>query len=470
MNPDRFLMACAVRRGVVARLLAAWVAAVCWWPAGGAAEPGAADSTLAPPPSDPSALALPAGAGPVLIDRVIAIVDEEPVLQSDVEREIALYKLERGQEGGAALGSDAEIRQEVLDRLVESKLMIAAAKEAEIKVEDEEIQEDVQANIDELVRHFGSQEGLERELERNGMNLADYRARTTDQVRDRRYMSAVVARFIRPRVEVREDEVEAFYHQHAAEIPAAPDSLRLASILVPVQPSAEAQREAQRKLGAVLQELGEGRPFAEVARRHTEGPNAERGGAMGVVRPGELFDRRLDEAVFALQVGQTSRPIVTERGLHLIHLDEVTEQGRVISQIFFPLQIGAADVEAARARAVEAHGRVMGGEPFAKVAVEVSADPNAAQGGELGLFPLDDLSPRFQEALRGLAAGGVTDPIQTPGGFYIFLVKERVGGRAPTYAEVKESARRALEAERLEAELTKYVAGLRGRFFVSVKD
>ncbi len=196
----------------------------------------------------------------------------------------------------------------MLDRLIESKLMIAAAREAEIEVEDAAVQEDVEANIAELVRHFGSQSALESELERNGMNLADYRARTTAQLRDRRYMSAVVNRFVRSGIEVREDEVAAYYAAHQAEIGAAPDSVTLGSILVPIQPSAEAQRDLQRKLGLVMQELGAGRPFAEVAGRYTEGPGRERGGSLGTLRHGDLYDRRLEEAVFALGLGRDQSP------------------------------------------------------------------------------------------------------------------------------------------------------------------
>ncbi len=410
-----------------------------------------------------------AAEAPMLIDRVVAVVDEEAILQSELEREIAIWRLERGQAGDTLAMDDATVRQEVLDRLVESKLMIAAAKQAEIQVEDAEVEQDVEENISQLVRHFGSQEGLERELARNGMNLADYRARTAAQVRDRRYMAAVVTRYVRSKVEVREDEVEAYWNAHADEIPAAPDSVRLASILVAAEPSEAARLEVQRKVGAVLQELGEGKPFPEVARRQTEGPNAERGGAMGVVRRGELFDRRLEDAVWSLRPGEVSRPILTGRGVHLVRLDAVEGEGRVISQIFFPLEIGAAEVQAARERAQDAWGRLQGGEPFAKVAAEVSADPAAAQGGDMGILPLDGLSDRFREALAGKQAGQFTEPVQTPAGFYLLLVKERLPGRRPTFAEVRDMVRRALESERVEAELARYVAGLRGRFYVDIR-
>jgi parvulin-like peptidyl-prolyl isomerase len=153
-----------------------------------------------------------------------------------------------------------------------------------------------------------------------------------------------------------------------------------------------------------------------------------------------------------------------------LRLDAVTDEGRAISQIFFPVKVEASDVERARQQAEDVQRRLLSGEPFAKVAVEQSADPRtAAQGGHLGSFRQDDLSPKFQEALQGVAAGQITPPFATPAGFTILQVKERIAGRAYSYEEVRETLRRALEGEKLEAELTKYVDGLRQRFFVDLK-
>ncbi len=433
----------------------------------------APSSPASPAPADTAAVAAAAdtaGAPLVLVDRLLAIVDEEPILMSDLEREVALYQLERRQEGQPVDEDEEAIREEVLERLVESKLIIAAAKQADIKVEDEEVQRDVEENISQLVRHFGSQATLERELRQNGMTLDDYRARSAAQLRDRHYMSAVIRSFVRPKVEVLENEIDEYYRAHAHELPATPDSVVLGGILVAVQPAPDVQREVQRKLGEALKALGEGRAFADVARVWSEDPNARRGGVLGVVKAGDLFDRNLENAVFSLQVGQVSPPIVTDRGVHLVRLDAVTDEGRAISQIFLPVKITAADVEAARREAGEVRARLAAGEAFAKVASEASDDPTSSgQGGHLGGFRVNALTPLFQEALQGLDAGQVTEPFLTPAGFYILNVKERLPGRPLTYAEVKDSLRRAIESQKLEAELERYVDGLRRRFFVDMK-
>jgi len=415
--------------------------------------------------------AQPDEAPPQLLDRILVIVDEEAILLSEVTREVALYRLEARNAGLQLDQDDAAIREEILTRLIESKLIIAAAKQEEIEVSEEAINRDVQSNIDQLVRYYGSESALEAELQRNGMTLNDYRRRSYAQLRDQHYMRAVVGRFIRPLIEVREDEVEDWYGAHADEIPATPDSLTLADILIAVEPSAEVQREIQTKLGAALQALGEGVPFADVARDHSEGPGAARGGRLGTIRPGDLKSTVLEDVIFSLEAGETSQPVVTESGLHIVYVDAVVAGGREVSQIFFPLVITEADVARARAAAEAAHARVLAGEPFAVVAGELSVDPNSSvQGGDLGRFALTDLSPLIQEALAETGEGELTAPFLTPAGFYIFLVKERDDGRILSLDEVREQVRAAVESEKLQAELALYVEDLRTRFVVDRKD
>jgi len=431
-----------------------------------AARHAAAQDSAAPDTAAPDA---PAPATPELVDRILVIVDEEAILQSDLEREIALYHLEASNMGAPDDKDEAAVRAEVLDRLIESKLIIAAARREEIEIGAESVDREVQANIDQLVRYYGSQARLEAELANNDMTLEDYRRRSASQLRDQHYMRAVVNRFIRPGIEVREEEVEAYYEAHRDEVPAAPDTLALSDILIAVQPSAQVQQELQAKLGAVMQELGRGDDFAAVADRHSEGPGA--GGRIGLVRPGDLFSRALEDAVFSLQEGETGQPVLTERGLHIVHVDKVGPEGREISQIFFPIAVTEDDVARARAEAEAARARLAAGEAFAKVAVEVSVDAgSAARGGELGTFALDDLSPTIREQLADAAAGTITEPFLTPAGYYIFLVRERTAGARAGFADLREQVRQAVESQKLQEALAVYVQGLRKRFTVDRKD
>jgi len=208
-----------------------------------------------------------------------------------------------------------------------------------------------------------------------------------------------------------------------------------------------------------------------VAREFSEGPNAGRGGEVGVVAPGDLFDANLDRAVFALSVGQVSGPVVSSRGVHLLRLDSVTAEGRrAISQVFLPIEVAQKDVDAARIVIENARARILNGESFPLVAAEVSGDPvSAGRGGVLGTFRLEDLSTQFQGALAEAEVGEVTEPVLTPAGWYIFQVNERIPGHMYTYEELKDNLRQVVEGQKIEKSLMEYVLGLREQFFIDEK-
>ncbi len=411
------------------------------------------------------------GSGPRLVDRIVAIVDEEAILQSDLDREVELYKLEKEYAGEPVPADSPEIRREMLDRLIESKLIIAAAKQADMSVDEEVVEQSVQEKIEQFIEHFGSLENLRRELNRSGMTLEDYQTRMKTQLRDQQYLRLVVGKFIRPNIEVLENEVRDYYLAHLDEMPAEPDSLTIANILVPVQPSVEVRQEIQAKVVEIKAALQSGRSFADVAGEFSEGPNAGRGGVVGVVAPGDLFDPNLDRAVFALSVAEVSDPVVSSMGVHLVRLDSVQDDGRrAISQIFLPIEVAQEDVDAAQSEIVAARTRILDGEPFGLVASEVSGDPvSAAKGGVLGTFRLEDLSAQFQEALAEAEVGEVTEPILTPAGWYIFQIQDRIIGHMYTYEELNDNLRQMVESQKIEKALAEYVEGLKKQFFIDEK-
>ncbi len=427
-------------------------------------------AALGSPPGRPVPAAL-AQSAPELVDRILAIVDEEAILQSDLDREVELYRLNQEYQGEAVSEDTAELRREMLDRLIESKLIIAAAKAADMDVDEEAIGRSVEQRIQQYVERFGNREAFERELVRSGTTLSDFKERMRTQLRDDQYLRLVVGKFIRPDIEVMENEVEDYYLTHLAEMPAEPDSVTIGDIMVTVQPALEQRQRIQETIAQVQAALAAGRPFPEVAQEFSRGPNAKRGGIVGVVAPGDLFDQALDRAVFALAPGEISEPVLSSRGVHVLRVDAIEADGRrAISQVFLPVEVTQADVDRAKAVVDAARARVLAGEDFGAVAAEVSADAaSAGRGGLLGTFALKDLSEQFRSVLDNAEVGSITEPVLTPTGWYVFQVRERRDGHMFTYEELKADLRMMVEGKKIEVALAKYVAGLRERFFIDEK-
>lgn len=408
---------------------------------------------------------------PELVDRILVIVDEEAVLQSDLEAAIASYRMGMAYAGRDVSDTDEEVRERILKQLVDNKLILAAAKQEGIEITNEEVASRVQEEVDSAVRRYGSLSRLETELKRNDMSLADYRKVMASQLRDRHYIQSIISSFIRPRIEIRDGEITAYYQEHIDEVPAIPDSLYLADILIEISSSETQLQIVRTQLGEVLSRLGAGQDFTLVARELSQGPGAPRGGAVGRVKRGDLFSKQLEDAIFSMSVGEVSQAIVTERGVHVVRVDEINSDSRAFSQIFLPIEITEDDIARAKARADYAIGRIRGGEPFALVAGEMSADPNSnANGGDLGYFAMDSLSEEISTALATVQAGEMTEPLQTLAGFYIFKVKERRNGRKLDLKEIRPQVRQALEETKIEAELSKYLDELRHLFVIDMKN
>lgn len=410
------------------------------------------------------------GATPQLVDRIVAIVDEEPVLLSDLEREIESYRFELQSAGQPVPSDDAEIRQRMLDRLIEVKLMVAQAKRDGLVIGEEELEANLRQAMADIESRFGTRAALEAELARAGLTYDDLVARNRELVRNRMYSGRILDVYVRPRVEVRDDEVEAFYDENKDEIPRQPATVTLGNILVVPQPDESTRDRVQEKLSRARQALTAGNSFADVAGELSEGPNAARGGAVGSFARGDLFSPVLEELAWSIPVGQVSEPINTELGTHLILVTERTEDTVTLSQILFRVDVTGGQREAARQRAAEVVAKARGGQDFTELVESYSDDPAAAENeGILGSFELERLSTAFRGAIEGLDVGEVTDPIQGAAGYFVLKVLDRQEGAVYSFDQVEGRIREILFQQKAEGELEEFVESLRERFYIEVK-
>lgn len=431
-------------------------------------------AAVAPARAQDRAPAPPAGGetllSPRLVDRIVAIVDEEAILLSDLEREIETYRFEQQAAGEKITESDAEIRRKMLDRLIEVKLLVAQAKLDGMVIGDDELERETAQATQRLIDRFGTRAALDRELARSGMTFEDLQARNRELVRNRLYTMRMVQAHVRPRVEVRDDEVRAFYEEHRDEVPTQIPQVRIANILVVAQPDPEIMDAIDAQLRAIDDALASGQSFEDVAREYSEGPNASRGGLVGRFSRGDLFSPVIEEALWSMQPGEVSAPINTELGIHVLQLIDRDEDSVNFRQILLRVQITEENQQAALDRAKEVSAKARAGQDFATLAAEYSDDPGSREnGGELGTFPLDKLSAQFQNALKGMEPGDVTDPIEGAAGYFVLKLLDRTEGAAYSYEELEDRMRAAVFDQKLEAELDVFLQELRERFYIEIK-
>lgn len=207
-----------------------------------------------------------------------------------------------------------EIKRAALDELIHEELLWQQAQRENRIASDD----DVERALAQAIERAGSRERFLRGIARQGFDEAGWRRHV------QRMLSADVAaqRLVEGRVQVLDAEVEAFYRDNAQAF-RQPEQVLVREIMLHVARDADAQARnaARQRMQAIATQLAAGADFAELARRHSQHPTRQWGGAHDPVTRGQLA-APLDQAAFALAPGQISPIIETPEGLHLLRVDE----------------------------------------------------------------------------------------------------------------------------------------------------
>ncbi len=263
---------------------------------------------------------LPAAAE--MIDRVVATINDEAVLQSELQEAVDMYQHQIGQTGQEGL-SDRDrsaLQRRVLEDLIDKSLIEGFAAKAGIEASEEE----VDRAIDEvLARAHLSKDELQEALKQDNLNYEEYR----DQIREQLVKAKMIQREIRARINITDKQIEEYYLDHPDEF-RAKEGVVLRHILFPLpqSPSPEAVEAAMKEASRVRQEILDGKPFEEAARQYSKDATAAQGGWLGFFRKGTLSPE-MEAGILPLKEGEISEPVQTALGIHLLKIEERTTGG-----------------------------------------------------------------------------------------------------------------------------------------------
>ncbi len=418
-------------------------------------------------------LALSTAATPLLaqtlqpLDRIAAVVNEDVVLQSELDRAVQNVLSQYANQPGQ-LPPRAVLERQVLERLVLVKLQVARAAESGIRISDAELNNAVNA----VAQQNGTTpDGLRQRLEADGMSFTEFRNSLRDEVTIQRLRQS----FAQSRVQVSEGEVDAALAAQAG----TGAQYHLAHILVAVPDGANAEQinTGKSKIDGVKALVDKGElDFSAAAVRYSDSPNALEGGDLGW-RSVDEIPTAFVEMLKGMSPGQVVGPLRGPSGFQLLKLVEtrdaaqaeqrsVTEyNARHILIRITPTQ----DVDAAKARIDTLRARIAGGADFVAVAKESTDDANSRDdGGDLGWFPADAFGPAFGQQIGGLQDGQVSAPFRTDAGWHIV---QRVGSRQTDVTDQNRRAqvRETIGRRKAEDEYNRYLQELRGEAYVNVR-
>lgn len=411
--------------------------------------------------------ASPARAQVQPLDRIVAVVDADVILQSELDRaERNIRSQYAGREN--QLPPPDVLRRQVLERLILVRLEVARAADSGLRVGDQELE----ATVGNIARQNKiSLDQMRAQLAQSGQSFADFR----NSVRDELTVQRLRQSFAQSRINVSDAEVNAAI---AAQVNGGPQ-FRLSNILVAIPENATPDQiaAAQKKIEGVKSLIDKGEmDFQAAAVRYSDGNNALEGGDLGW-RSVDEIPTAFAATIRAMRVGEIVGPTRGPSGLQLLKLVETRDASQAAPQMVTQynarhILIRSGDPvndAAARAKIDTLAARIAGGADFATVAREASDDPNsAAKGGDLGWFTQDAFGPDFGAQVAGLQDGQVSAPFKSSAGWHIV---QRIGTRQ---ADVSDDNRRARVREtigqrKLEEQWNSYQRDLRNEAYVDIR-
>ena len=398
----------------------------------------------------------------VPLDSVIAIVDEDIILSSEVFERIDQVKASAAQRQ-IALPDDETILRETLDQLILQSIQLQLADRYGVRIPD--------AQLDQSMTRIAAQNGMTLEqfqqaLAANGQDFAAMR----DGIRNEMAIQRVQQGSVMRDINITEKEIDNFMATEEGIALTEPE-YKVMQVLLPVSRS-DTEDELSKKedfVDDVLASILAGLDFSEAV--SLEEPYTFQGGDLGWRKFSDIPSMFAD-IIPSLKAGETGK-VRSNSGLHLVHLAETRGLQRLVEQtnvrhiLITPNEV--QDSEASRAFIAELRERILSGESFSDVAREYSDDIGSAQeGGELGWTNPGQMVAEFEAAMAQAEIGVITEPVRSEFGWHILEV---TGRRTEDFAEQvrRNQVANYLREAKYEEELENWLRKIREEAFVDIK-
>lgn len=411
-------------------------------------------------------LSLSVSAAEIPLDRVVAIVNDGIVLQSELNERITLIQAQLRERRTRAPEASI-LRKQVLDRLVLESLQIQLAQERGIRISDRQLAM--------ALENIASQNKLTLEqfrdtLESEGKSFDSVR----EQIRRELLITQVQRSLVNSRIRVTEQDLRNYLESDEGKGRSNPE-YNLSNILfaVPTQASPAMIQEARSKAETLYQKLNEGTDFAQAAISFSNAPNALKGGELGWRKINGL-PLPLSQALKGLSSGQITKPVRTPGGFHILKVNDtrggssvLVQQTKVSHILLTPTEI--RNPLQTRQKIYELANRVQQGEDFTLLAKEYSDDPaSGSEGGSLGWTQNGQMVPAFETTMNATPVGQLSEPFQSQFGWHILRVEDRrtedVGSEM-----IENQARNTIRQRRFNEELENWLREIHSQAYIEIK-
>jgi parvulin-like peptidyl-prolyl isomerase len=251
-----------------------------------------------------------------VVDRIVAVVNNEVITKSEINEVLMpLYAQYKSTYDETELTRRLEeARTNILNQMIEDRLILQEAKSEGIEVTAREVEE----RLNEVKSQFADEEEFKRVLQTQDLTVADLKEKYSQQL----MIKKLINREVRYKIEITPTEVFRYYQMNQEQF-RTPEMVKLQTILIRKTKEPESPTPKER-IEQLYKSLKEGKEFSKLAKEYSEDPSAERGGDMGYISKGEMMSQ-IDEVIFSLNEGKLSDIIETRVGYHIFRVTNKRE-------------------------------------------------------------------------------------------------------------------------------------------------
>lgn len=347
-----------------------------------------------------------------IIDRVIAVVGDFEILQSDIEQQFMQLKASQPY-------VSEEVKCDIFNYFIEQKLMMNQAKIDSIEVSAGQVEMSMESRLETFIRQIGSEKEMEEYFNKSIFDIREDLRKTMREM----MITQEVQSTITGEITTTPSDVKSFYKkQDTDSIPYIDSEVKMAQILMYPKTSDDAIFEVKTKLLELRKRVMDGENFATLAILYSDGPSAPMGGEIGFASKSSGLDPKYVEAAWSLKEGQVSKIVESAFGYHIIQLIERKNDMVNTRHIILKAKVDAL----AKTKVIEKIDSlrtfiVTDSIPFASAAMFYSQDKNTSVNGGLLVNPMtsaatfeyDQLDTKDYYTLREMEIGEVSKPFET---------------------------------------------------------
>ena len=401
------------------------------------------------------------------IDGIAAIVGENIILKSDVSQVVGMTALQRGLDVSKDRALLEKIQEDVLNSLIDQKVILEMAKLDSIEVAEKDIESALEQQIEGFIMRAGTEEMAETML---GQSLNDFRREYWYDMRDRLITEQYQQQLIMS-ININRENVMEFFTSYKDSLPLFPITMKIRHLLIKIKPSKKNKLNAEKKINTIRDRILAGESFSDLAETYSADPGSKNnGGSLGYIRRNQMV-KKFETVAFTQKINTISNPVETTFGFHILETTEKSGEKIKVRHILISPEITEEDETNTYNFAMTLRDSSKSLDSFKKLVEKHSDDePTKKLGGDLGwINPTNSPIPEITEVLGLLEKDECSRPVKSDHGYHLLWVEAVKPGGIPSlethWVEIEEIT---LNHKRMKY-FQEWIVDARTNFFIDIK-